>query len=298
MAYAFAGQAQMTLETAKAWEQFLNKTDNRGHSERSLIHGMLDAHYAACLSSARENVRRAKEDINTTAVRVILEVGCGNGINCFAFKEAFPGAKVIGLDPELEALVLAKFICRDAGLKVNFLQSFGEQIPLPGSSVDFIFCNTVIEHVFSVEEVVAEIARVLTPHGMLYLEAPNYVWPREPHLGIWCIPALGKRHIKAMARLQRSSALAHFVDHLQLVTPFILEASFKRNGLEFRNLFLEKMRKVANGHVEVIKSYRNLGKALRLFNRLGLGKTCGWLMEKLGLYPSLIYSVRRRSPAS
>ena len=55
--------------------------------------------------------------------------------------------------------------------------------------------------------------RALAPGGALFLETPNYLFPREPHLGLWMLP----KSPKAILRLEclltgRDPA---FVDHLQ-----------------------------------------------------------------------------------
>jgi len=175
--------------------------------------------------------------------------------------------------------------------KVRFLRSFGELLPLREGSFDLVVCHTVIEHVADVSKVIAEMCRVLSPVGVIHLEAPNYLWPREPHLRLWCLPFLGKRHMRMLARLQGRGRDAWYLDHLRLVTPHMLQAKFRQHGLGWRNLAEEKIRLVAAGDIGSVKEYRRTARLLRLVARVHGDSFVTRLAIAVGIYPSVVYGL-------
>jgi 2-polyprenyl-6-hydroxyphenyl methylase/3-demethylubiquinone-9 3-methyltransferase len=103
--------------------------------------------------------------------QVTLDLGCGGGY--MSEKLVKMGAKVIGIDPVAELLETA---CRHAaasGLEIKYLTGSGEAIPLDDCSVDRVVCVDVFEHVGDLPKVIAEIARVLKPGGILLFDTVN-----------------------------------------------------------------------------------------------------------------------------
>ena len=225
----------------------------------------------------------------------ILEVGSSTGLNCLALQQVFPDAEVIGIEPEAEAVAAAEATASSVGSsRTRFVQGFGESLPFPDNFFDFILCHTVIEHVVDTGRVIAEMARTLAPGGAISLEAPNYIWPKEPHLNVWCIPLLGKPSIKLCARLQgRTRDETRFVDHLQLVYPGMLERSFTSAGLQWRHRVRDKIAAVAGGSVEEVKAYHSAAPTLRLLQRVGLLNGAANLIIRLGLHPSVMYTLTK-----
>lgn len=60
---------------------------------------------------------------------------------------------------------------------VNHVRARGEEIPLPESSVDVVFCSNCLNHVDDAERVLEEILRVLVPGGFLFLDV--HIQPRS-----------------------------------------------------------------------------------------------------------------------
>lgn len=174
---------------------------------------------------------------------------------------------------------------------IAFVNGVGERLPFRDGAFDLVICHTVIEHVQDVQAVIGEMARVLSPCGVIHLEAPNYVWPREPHLEIWCIPCLGKPAIRFLARLQRKGHLIAYLDHLQLVTPRRLERLLRRERLVWENRTRTKLHLIAAGRTELVKAYRTLGEVLRVMQRLGVAHLIVEAALALGVYPSLQYTI-------
>lgn len=278
----------------QAWASFLNNADNLGHAERVLSAPDIDAHVQACWHSATVTALRIQQDLSGLEPKHILEVGASAGFNCFALQQQYPKAEVIGIEPEEAAVCVANAMATTYTNPVpRFLLGLGESLPIPSSTVDLIVCHTVIEHVQNVEQVISEMARVLSPSGVIHLEAPNYVWPYEPHLGIWCIPLLGKTSVRGLARLQGKSKRLGFLGHLQFVTPPRLEAAFRRNGMVWENRVKAKLERALGGDATQIKAYKRLTGILRLLAKAGLSKLLVGFVMRTHLYPSVLYTIRK-----
>lgn len=286
--YTLSSDAKFALQA------FIDNSVNRGHVEREYYADNLDQHFQICLNSACNTVQRIAEEIKVRPQRVV-EIGTSVGMNAFALQEYYPDAQVVGVEPEFQAVKVATKLAAgsSSSRRPFFMVGIGEQLPLRDSSVDLIICNTVIEHVYNVDHVIGEISRVLRPGGILWLEAPNYVWPREPHLQIWCIPLLGKKLMASMAKLQGKGKQVDFLEHLQLVTPRRLERLFRLNGLVYCNRVADKLRRIAEGRGDLVKAHFRFAIVLRLLGRLGLANLMAESAIRASIYPSLIYSASK-----
>lgn len=63
----------------------------------------------------------------------------------------------------------------------------GEELPFPAGSFDVVLCDNVVDHAKDPRRILAEIARVLQPGGLLYFEVnihhPVYHWAASLHAG-------------------------------------------------------------------------------------------------------------------
>ena len=272
------------------WSLFLNNETNLGHASRALHGDDIDEHVKVCWLSAQETVARVKKDIVPLEPRTIVEVGASTGLNCYALEKLFDGAQVWGLEPETQAVEVAQSMKAAKELSPIFIEGVGENIPIPDESVDLILCHTVIEHVRDVAKVISEMNRVLAPGGVVHLEAPNYIWPYEPHLGVWCIPLLGKGFVKLCAATQGKVGMADFLNHLQFVHPVYLENLFDKYSLAYQNRSIDKIESVFSKTAN-IKSYKRLARLLSISRRLWLDRPVVKLLEKLRIYPSVLYTL-------
>ena len=103
------------------------------------------------------------------AGEVVLDLGSGGGIDVLlSARRVGPAGQAYGLDMTQEMLDLARANARAAGTEnVEFLHGQIEAIPLPGSSVDVIISNCVINLSTDRPAVFAESFRVLRPGGRL-----------------------------------------------------------------------------------------------------------------------------------
>ena len=94
---------------------------------------------------------------------VALDAACGTGR--FAEFLARRGHRVIGVDSSPDMLALARQRVPGAKFHIAGL----DRLPLPDDSVDVIVCALALEHVASLDPVLAEFARVLRPGGDLVI---------------------------------------------------------------------------------------------------------------------------------
>jgi ubiquinone/menaquinone biosynthesis C-methylase UbiE len=101
----------------------------------------------------------------TAPVR-FLDVGCGSGYYVLRAREI--GCVATGIDLSLHS-------CHMGSRRVDgrFCQADAESLPFRDGCFGLVFCQQLIEHVVFPERVLAEIARVLRPGGVLFLSAPN-----------------------------------------------------------------------------------------------------------------------------
>lgn len=281
---------------ADLWDAWIDHTRGAMHLNHEGTGGDINGHMDECLTAATTQLDGALGKIGSALrapVRRILEVGCSNGFKPFALQRRFPDAEVSGIDPDAAAIALAQGMAervdRDSMARVpTFREGVGEKLPFDDNSFDLVISLTTIEHVADVDQVLAEMARVLRPGGVLYLEAPNYLWPYEPHVAAVMPPLCPKPLLRLLVRLQGNGAQAHFVDHLKFVHPHWVERRLGAMGLVWRNVYLEKLREILNGQTEAV-AYRRLAAVLRVLGRARIGAALLAPFAWAGVYPSVMY---------
>jgi SAM-dependent methyltransferase len=112
------------------------------------------------------------------AGRRVLDAGCGVGYGTALLARA-GAADAVGIDVADEALAAAAA----ASPELEFTQADVHDLPFPDDRFDVVVCFEVIEHLERQDEAIAELARVLTPDGVLAMSSPNRgVYPTgNPH---------------------------------------------------------------------------------------------------------------------
>ena len=104
----------------------------------------------------------------------ILVAGCGTGAEAFLLRRRFPDAEMIAVDFSPRSIQLARGLQKKMlfGRPVHFLagdltaRSFAKTV---GRNFDFITCHGVLSYIPNPARALANLARVLAPHGALYL---------------------------------------------------------------------------------------------------------------------------------
>lgn len=100
-----------------------------------------------------------------------LDVGCGGGLLAEEFARF--GCAVTGVDPSEPSLATARAHAAASGLPIDYRVASGEALPFDDAAFDLVYCCDALEHVDSVERVIAEIARVLRPGGVFLYDTVN-----------------------------------------------------------------------------------------------------------------------------
>jgi SAM-dependent methyltransferase len=103
----------------------------------------------------------------------ILEVGCATGR--LLGRLDYSGSSLVGLD--LSPVALQRVAINS---QAPVVQGNAEAMPFADESFDLIVANHIIEHTDDADRLMAEIARVTCPEGLVFLSYPN-----EPIRGMY-----------------------------------------------------------------------------------------------------------------
>jgi SAM-dependent methyltransferase len=100
-----------------------------------------------------------------------LDLGCGDGKLMRIVLEAAGArpASLVGVD--IDPLETRDAAASGVYQRVHTVP--GSQVPEPDASFDFVFSNSVLEHIDDLEPVMAEMARVLRPGGVFVFTVPS-----------------------------------------------------------------------------------------------------------------------------
>lgn len=104
-------------------------------------------------------------------VNGVLDIGCGGGIAVKEFAEQFPKATVYGIDHAAEMVALSAKTNRRAVAqgRVKLLQNSIEQVDIANNTIDIVSAFDTINFWPDYDLAMAEIRRVLTDSGKLYI---------------------------------------------------------------------------------------------------------------------------------
>jgi ubiquinone/menaquinone biosynthesis C-methylase UbiE len=115
-------------------------------------------------------VARQREKVVPLAEGRVLEIGIGSGLN-LPFYDKTKVDEIWGLDPSEELSEMARTVATQEGMKVNFISSGAEEIPLPDDHFDSVLITYTMCTIPEVIRANTEIRRVLKDQGkMIFCE--------------------------------------------------------------------------------------------------------------------------------
>ncbi|WP_344743286.1 class I SAM-dependent methyltransferase [Streptosporangium vulgare] len=139
-------------------------------------------------------------DKDVLAGLTVADIGCSAGF--IADELAAAGARhTFGVDIDVPGLRKAS---QRFGERVEFVCADGTALPFPDGSIDVLVFNHIYEHVVDPDAIMAEMRRVLSDDGVLYLGLGNRLGVMEPHYKLpflsYLPPALADRYVRLSGR--------------------------------------------------------------------------------------------------
>ncbi len=108
--------------------------------------------------------------IDFSAAKTVLEVGCGVGAQISVLLRRWPSVKVIGVEPSPIQINRAKVLLASdvAAGRVELHQATGDHLPFADNTFDGACVFWVFEHVPQAVPILREILRVLKPGAVFY----------------------------------------------------------------------------------------------------------------------------------
>jgi ubiquinone/menaquinone biosynthesis C-methylase UbiE len=102
---------------------------------------------------------------------VALEIGCGRGAGAGLLLKEFEPSRIHALDLDLRMLRKAdNYLSRQEKQMISLMAGDASQLPVKSTSVEAVFGFGVLHHAVDWRSVLKEIARVLKPGGVFFLE--------------------------------------------------------------------------------------------------------------------------------
>lgn len=288
-------EAVISRQVSEALGDYLQGEGDRAHFDRSgATEGRSVEEHARALKAARA-AEVAEWDawwggLLTARPRRILDAGCGPGFCAQALGEHFSADEVVGLDIEPRAIDVVRALGADYPPLAGHV---GRLEDLDLGRFDLIVCRTVLEHVDEPRRALAMLIEALVPGGSLFLETPNYLFPYEPHVGLWMLPKSPKAVLRMTCRATGRDP--EFVDHLQFCCdPVTLSRWARGPEVDVHNLAADKVRRLGRGDDTATSAIGR--RVLRIAERLGEpGRRSLEAMGRLPIMPSVQLLITRRA---
>jgi len=112
------------------------------------------------------------ETVAANSQELVLDIGCGRAFD--AVELARSGGQCSGLEPSRKMIGYAREHIAGNGTYVNLTQGVGEYLPFKTNTFDKIVCKGALDHFHHPVEAIAEMTRVLKPHGKAIIAIANF----------------------------------------------------------------------------------------------------------------------------
>jgi SAM-dependent methyltransferase len=224
-----------------------------------------------------------------------LEIGSGFGIFLAVLRRDY-GVESFGVEPASigfeSSYIIGREIIRGYGLDPEIVTAaFGEKLPFPDQSFDFVFSSTVLEHTQNPSAVLSESLRVLKLGGAMQFVYPNYGAFFEGHYALPWIPYMNRALGKLWVTLWRRDSA--FIDTLQLTNFFKTRGWVKKHS-GFRvitygeKIFQERM---LGRNIKTWAGLGRLKRALDLADRLRLVPLITMVLLRMKSFDPILFSI-------
>ncbi len=130
------------------------------------IAGMVEKYRVQRVLRVIKDHHRQKGDLT------VIEIGCEAGNLLKQVKEAFPSARVIGMDISGDALEQAR---KALGSRVELvtLDLAADDPKLPVDKIDYLICSETLEHISNAEKAVANLAKMADEKTLVIITVPD-----------------------------------------------------------------------------------------------------------------------------
>jgi 2-polyprenyl-6-hydroxyphenyl methylase / 3-demethylubiquinone-9 3-methyltransferase len=101
----------------------------------------------------------------------VLDIGCGGGL--LSEPMARLGAQVVGVDPSVRNIEVAKIHALSSGLDIDYRAQTAEDLIETGLQFDVILNMEVVEHVSNVPLFIQNCGKLLKPNGVMFVATIN-----------------------------------------------------------------------------------------------------------------------------
>jgi SAM-dependent methyltransferase len=113
----------------------------------------------------------------------VLDLGCGTATLTIMIKQAYPEAKVTGLDGDLAVLEIGQTKAAKARVNLKFDQGLAYDLPYPDQTFDQVVSSLMFHHLTTQDkhQAMKEVYRVLRPGGRFWIVdfgPPKGLWSR------------------------------------------------------------------------------------------------------------------------
>jgi SAM-dependent methyltransferase len=112
------------------------------------------------------------ECVDPKAGEVILDIGCGRGIE--GVKLAGKGMVVIGIEPSPVMIKHARNHISQNKAKMSLVRGIGENLPFQAGIADKVLCKGALDHFPRPDQVIRQIAMALKPEGRAIIAVANF----------------------------------------------------------------------------------------------------------------------------
>jgi len=167
--------------------------------------------WPALRQSVETRLHRIRSVADVSAGSRVLEIGSASGLGLAAFNEL--GFRAYGVEPWDQARKNSEEIAAHLRQDYEVRDGRAESIPYDDAYFDFVYANSVMEHVEDLEKSISEISRVLKPGGVFWFLTASSMSPFQQE--IRGFPAFGwypnsmKLKIMEWAKNNRPALIGH-----------------------------------------------------------------------------------------